>query len=163
MMKSILFIFSTLKTRFYWISKTFIRRDYSTNLIISITNRSKCKISLKNKRTNLTYFIRFEYTMFFMFFLLKLFKKRFDKVITSFSIMINEKKHDEVKLILNNKVYRKRLQYFVKWLNWSNVENQWIYVDDVQIDELMKNFHQQYFQKLSENASNAKKKRIENN
>jgi hypothetical protein len=50
----------------------------------------------------------------FHVFLLKSFKKRFDEVITSFSIMINEKKHDEVKLILNNKLYRKRLQYLVK-------------------------------------------------
>ncbi len=41
--------------------------------------------------------------------LLKSFKKRFDEMITSFSIMINEKKHDEVKLILNNKLYQKRL------------------------------------------------------
>jgi hypothetical protein len=99
----------------------------------------------------------------FHVFLLKSFKKRFDEMTTSFSIMINEKRHDEVKLILNNKLYQKRLQYFVKWLSWSDAENQWIYVDDVQADELMKNFHQQYFQKLNENASNAKKKRIENN
>ncbi len=77
----------------------------------------------------------------FHVFLLKSFKKRFDEVITSFSIMINEKRHDEVKLILNNKLYRKRLQYLVKWLSWSNIENQWIYVDDVQIDDLIKNFH----------------------
>jgi hypothetical protein len=56
--------------------------------------------------------------------------------------MLNEKRHDEVKLILNNKLYRKRLQYLVKWLSWSDAENQWIYVDDVQINELMKNFHQ---------------------
>jgi hypothetical protein len=50
----------------------------------------------------------------FHVFLLKSFKKRFDEMTTSFSIMINEKKHDEVKFILNNKLYRKRLQYFVK-------------------------------------------------
>jgi hypothetical protein len=99
----------------------------------------------------------------FHVFLLKSFKERFDEVITSFLIMINEKKHNKVKLILNNKLYRKRLQYFVKWLSWSNAENQWIYVDDVQAEKLMKNFHQQYFQKLNENALNAKKKRIKNN
>ncbi len=46
--------------------------------------------------------------------LLKSLKRRFDEITTSFSIMINEKRHDEVKLILNNKLYRKRLQYFVK-------------------------------------------------
>jgi hypothetical protein len=99
----------------------------------------------------------------FHVFLLKSFKKRFDEVIASFSIMINKKRYDEVKLILNNKLYRKRLQYFVKWLSWSDINNQWIYVDDVQIDDLIKNFHQQYFHKSSEDASNAKKKRIEYN
>ncbi len=41
--------------------------------------------------------------------LLKSYKERFDDVITSFSIMIDEEKHDEMKLILNNKLYRKRL------------------------------------------------------
>ncbi len=46
--------------------------------------------------------------------LLKSYKKRFDDVITSSSIMINEEKHDEMKLILNNKLYRKRSQYLVK-------------------------------------------------
>jgi hypothetical protein len=50
----------------------------------------------------------------FHVFLLKSFKRRFDEVITSLSIMIDEEKHDEVKLILNNKLYRKRLQYLVK-------------------------------------------------
>jgi hypothetical protein len=99
----------------------------------------------------------------FHVFLLKSYKKRFDDVTTSFSIMINEKKHDEIKLILNNKLYRKRLQYFVKWLSWSNIENQWIYAENVQIDELIQDFHQQYFNKLNTNASNAKLKRIEKN
>jgi hypothetical protein len=46
--------------------------------------------------------------------LLKSYKERFDDVITSSSIMINKEKHDEMKLILNNKLYRKRLQYLVK-------------------------------------------------
>jgi hypothetical protein len=50
----------------------------------------------------------------FLVFLLKSYKKRFDDVIASFSIMINKEKHDEMKLILKNKLYRKRLQYFVK-------------------------------------------------
>jgi hypothetical protein len=99
----------------------------------------------------------------FHVFLLKSYKKRFDDIITSSSIMINEEKHDEIKLILNSRLYRKRLQYFVKWLNWSDIENQWVYVEDVQTDELIKNFHQQYFNKLSINASNAKRKRIKKN
>ncbi len=95
--------------------------------------------------------------------LLKSYKERFDDVTTSSSIMIDEERHDEIKLILNNKLYRKRLQYFVKWLSWSNIENQWIYAENVQTDELIQNFHQQYSNKLSTDASNAKRKRIEKN
>ncbi len=93
--------------------------------------------------------------------LLKSYKKRFDDVITSSSIMINEERHDEMKLILNNKLYRKRLQYFVKWLSWSNIENQWIYAENIQTDDLIRDFHQQYLNTLSTDASNAKRRRIE--
>ncbi len=95
--------------------------------------------------------------------LLKSYKERFDDVVASSSIIINEEKHDEMKLILNSRLYRKRLQYFVKWLSWSDIENQWVYAEDVQADELIKNFHQQYFNKLSIDASNAKRRRIEKN
>jgi hypothetical protein len=95
--------------------------------------------------------------------LLKSYKERFDDVIASSSIMINEERHDEMKLILNSRLYRKRLQYLVKWLSWSDIENQWVYAENVQVDELIKNFHQQYFNKLSTDASNAKRRRIEKN
>jgi hypothetical protein len=37
--------------------------------------------------------------------LLKSYKERFDDVVTSSSIMINEERHDEMKLILNSKLY----------------------------------------------------------
>jgi hypothetical protein len=48
----------------------------------------------------------------FHVFFLKSYKKRFNDVITSSSIMINEEKHDEMKLILNNKLYRKLLKFW---------------------------------------------------
>ncbi len=95
--------------------------------------------------------------------LLKSYKERFDDVIASSSIMIDEERHDEMKLILDSKLYRKRLQYLVKWLSWSDIENQWVYAEDVQADELIKNFHQQYLNKLNTDASNAKRRRIEKN
>jgi hypothetical protein len=70
---------------------------------------------LVEKQTyKLSLFHTFRIHNVFYVFLLKLFKKRFEEVITSFSIMLNEKRHDEVKLILNSKLYRKRLQYLVK-------------------------------------------------
>ncbi len=50
----------------------------------------------------------------FYVFLLKSYKKRFDDVITSSSIIIDKERHDEIKLILNNKLYQRRLQYLVK-------------------------------------------------
>ncbi len=42
-------------------SRSFKKLDYK------YYNRLKYKISLKNRRINLTYFIRFDHTMFFMF------------------------------------------------------------------------------------------------
>ncbi len=69
---------------------------------------------VKKQSYKLSLFHTFRIHNVFHAFLLKSFKKRFNEMTTSFSIMINEKRHDEVKLILNNKLYRKRLQYFVK-------------------------------------------------
>jgi hypothetical protein len=67
MMKSTLFEFLTLKTRFYWTSETFIFLNRQKNLIINITNRLKSKNSLRSKFISCDYFTRFEYTMCFMF------------------------------------------------------------------------------------------------
>jgi hypothetical protein len=68
MMKNTFLESSMLKTKFYWILKTFIFLNRQKNLIINITNCLKSKNSLKNKFINCDYFIRFEYTMCFMFF-----------------------------------------------------------------------------------------------
>ncbi len=68
MMKNTLLEFSTLKTRFYWISETFIFLNRQRKLITSITNRLKSKNLLKNKFINCDYLKRVEYTMCFMFF-----------------------------------------------------------------------------------------------
>jgi hypothetical protein len=99
----------------------------------------------------------------FYVFLLKSYRERFDEVMTSSSVIVDEERHDEVKLILNSRTYRKRLQYLIKWLNWSDTENQWIYVYDVKTDDLIKKVHQQYSDKLSKDESNAKRRRIEKN
>jgi hypothetical protein len=77
--------------------------------------------------------------------------------------LIDGERHDEVELILDSRLYRKRLQYLVKWLGWPDAENQWVYADDVQADELVKDFHQQYPHKPSEDAPDAKKRRTGNN
>jgi hypothetical protein len=66
-MKNTLLESSTLKIRFYWISKTFIFLNRQRSLIINITNRLRSKNLLKNKFINCDYFKRFEYTMCFMF------------------------------------------------------------------------------------------------
>jgi hypothetical protein len=113
--------------------KKFDHKYYESFEMQDLVDKQAYKLSL---------FHTFRIHNVFHVFLLKSFKKRFDEMITSLSIMINEKRHNEVKLILNSRLYRKKLQYFVKWLSWSNIENQWVYVDDVQVDDLIKNFHQ---------------------
>ncbi len=86
-------------------SKKFDHKYYESFEMQDLVDKQAYKLSLSHT---------FRIHNVFHVSLLKSFKRRFDEVITSFSIMINEKRHDEVKLILNNKLYRKRLQYFVK-------------------------------------------------
>jgi hypothetical protein len=89
-------------------SRSFKKLDYEYYELFEMQN-------LVEKQTyKFNLFHTFRIHNVFHVFLLKSFKKRFDEVITSFSIMINKEKHDEMKLILNNKLYRKRLQYFIK-------------------------------------------------
>jgi hypothetical protein len=64
---------------------------------------------IKKQIYKLRLFHTFRIHNVFHCFSLKSYKKRFDDVIMSFSIMINEERHDEIKLILNNKLYQKRL------------------------------------------------------
>jgi hypothetical protein len=63
--------------------------------------------------------------------LLKSYKKRFNDVVTSFSITINEKKNDEMKLILNNNV--SSLQFVTLDAQYASVLESvmnWIWIDD---------------------------------
>jgi hypothetical protein len=50
--------------------------------------------------------------------LLKFYKERFDDVVASSSIMINEERHDEMKLILNSKLVK-------VWDSWGTNELVW--------------------------------------
>jgi transposase InsO family protein len=95
--------------------------------------------------------------------LLEPYKGRSDDVVAPPPIMIDGERHDEVELILDSRLYRKRLQYLVKWLGWPDTENQWVYAEDVQADELVKDFHQQYPNKPSTDAPDAKRRRTGKN
>ena len=86
-------------------SKKLDHKYYKSSEIEKFNEKQKYKLRL---------FHTFRIHNVFHVFLLKSYRERFDEVITSSSIMINEKKHDEMKLILNSKLYRKRLQYLVK-------------------------------------------------
>jgi hypothetical protein len=85
--------------------KKFIHKYYKSFEMQNLVEKQAYKF-------NLSYTFRI-HNVFYVF-LSKSLKRWFDEVITSFSIMINEKRHDEVKLIFNNKLYRKKLQYLVK-------------------------------------------------
>jgi hypothetical protein len=79
--------------------------------------------------------------------LLESFKARFDESSTSLSILVEDEKHYEIESILDSRIWHKKLQYFVKWLRWSNAKNQWISSQEIRADELIEKFHRKYSRK----------------
>ena len=66
-----------------------------------------------------------------------------------------------MKKILNNRFYYNKLQYFVKWLKYSDTDNEWLKSSELdEIQELIRNFHEKYFDKSAKEESNRKKIRI---
>jgi hypothetical protein len=85
--------------------------------------------------------------------LLKSFKAWFDESSTFLSILVENEKHYEIESILDNRIWHKKLQYFVKWLRWSNAKNQWISSQEIRANELIKKFHRKYSRKSKESKT----------
>jgi hypothetical protein len=85
--------------------------------------------------------------------LLELFKARFDESSTLLSILVEDEKHYEIESILDSRIWHKKLQYFVKWLKWSNAKNQWISSQEIRANELIKKFHRKYSRKSEESKT----------
>ena len=69
------------------------------------------------------------------------------------SIMINGKNKYKVKKILNSRIRHRKLQYLIKWLGYSDLDNKWMPVSHVAgSKELVDLFHRLYPEKLNSSA-----------
>ena len=59
-------------------------------------------------------------------------------------ILVDGEKHYEVEKILDSRIRFRRTEYFVKWKGYNNSHNQWIPWYNLEVDELIKEFHEQH-------------------
>ena len=76
-------------------------------------------------------------------------------------IELNEKNQWEIEKILNSKVRYEKINYLIKWLKYSNTDNQWLFVLELKnIKELIQNFHRKYSTKFNNNDRVFKRRRV---
>ena len=97
----------------------------------------------------------------FHVFLLKPYTKTNDSnVFMPPLIMVKEKDEYKVKEILDNQIYRGKLQYLVKWLGYSHDKDQWVIKGNVAgLSELTKTFHKVYPQKPTSKDESSQQER----
>ena len=83
---------------------------------------------VKKMTYRLTLFKAFQFCDIYDVFYILLFESYINKFninSKSFVIEMKEKKQWKIESIFNNRIHRERKQFLVKWLNYSNFENQW--------------------------------------
>jgi hypothetical protein len=94
----------------------------------------------------------------FHVFLLESCKDLAEKKQTSL-IYVNDEKQWKIKQILNSRKYRKKFQYYIKWLNWDDIHNEWLNTNNMnRTNNLIVEYHKKYFEQMT-NKRIAKKRR----
>ena len=76
-------------------------------------------------------------------------------------IELNEKEQWEIEKILNSKVRYEKLNYLIKWLEYSDTDNQWLLVSELKnVKELIQNFHRKYSTKSNKDDRAFKRRRV---
>ena len=92
----------------------------------------------------------------FHVFLLKSYRGERDYEESS-SIELNEENQEEIEKILNSKMHYDKLKYLVKWLEYSNTDNQWLSAIELQnANEIVRDFHNKY----STKSKSIKRRRV---
>ena len=87
--------------------------------------------------------------------LLKFHRKNFED--SSSSVLMKEKEQWKMKKVLNSRIYYDKFQYFVKWLKYSDTDNEWLKHSEFdEIQELIRDLHEKYFDKSAKEKSNRK-------
>jgi DNA-dependent RNA polymerase auxiliary subunit epsilon len=78
------------------------------------------------------------------------------------SIYVNDEKQWKIKQILNSRKYWKKLQYYIKWLNWDNIHNKWLNANNMShANDLIAEYHEKYFeQMINERIARKRRKTI---
>jgi hypothetical protein len=94
----------------------------------------------------------------FHVFLLESCKDLAKKKQTSF-IYVNDEKQWEIEQILNSRKYQEKLQYYIKWLNWNDINNEWLNANSINhASDLIAEYHEKYFEQMT-NERIARKRR----
>ena len=88
--------------------------------------------------------------------LLELYLDWFEKNEISLSLDVKSEIHLEMKKILNSRQFKTKLQYRVKWKEYSKLDNQWINVENMRADELISEFHIKYSNKSNKSREREK-------
>jgi hypothetical protein len=72
---------------------------------------------------------------------------------------VDDEKQWKIKQILNSRKYREKLQYYIKWLNWDNIHNEWLNANNMShASDLIAEYHEKYFEQMT-NERIARKRR----
>jgi hypothetical protein len=94
----------------------------------------------------------------FHVFLLESCKKLAEKK-HALSIYVDDEKQWKIKHILNFRKHYDKLQYYIKWLDWDDIHNEWLDVKNMNnANNLIADYHEKYFEQIS-NERIAKKRR----
>ncbi len=86
----------------------------------------------------------------FHVFLLESRKDLAEKKQTSF-IYVNDEEQWKIEQILNSRKYREKLQYYIKWLNWNDIHNEWLNANNMShASELIAEYHEKYFEQMTD-------------
>jgi hypothetical protein len=64
-------------------------------------------------------------------------------------IYVNDEKQWKIKQILNSRKYREKFQYYIKWLNWNDIYNEWLNANNMNhASDLIAEYHEKYFEQM---------------
>jgi hypothetical protein len=94
----------------------------------------------------------------FHVFLFESCKKLAKKKHVSF-IYVDDEEQWEIKHILNSRKHYDKLQYYIKWLNWNDIHNEWLNAKSMSnANDLIVDYHEKYSEQIS-NERIARKRR----
>ncbi len=70
--------------------------------------------------------------------LLESYRERIEADSSSSLTFLEDDEHFEIESILNNRIRYNKLEYLIKWQNWSDLKNQWLKFENINADELIK-------------------------